>query len=766
MRAGIIGNPFEAMQELGCQWVGEQDWHYRRQFDFTPDPNRPRRVLRFEGLDTLVRVCLNGKLIAEHDNMFVALEIDVSDSLVAGTNELRLEFGSASRACNERREQYFKSAGLAPNTARFEPRAFLRKSQYMFGWDWGPCLISAGIWRPLALLEYRSRIIDVSVVQYHHSDGSVELEFLSAVEGQGNVYHFLEGLDAPIPDGGRLRIEHPRRWWPNGMGAQELYRVTSLLLESPPSDIRHAEPLDRLEQRIGLRSLQLLRQADKFGESFQFSVNGRDLYALGANWIPDDSFPSRVDRARLLRQLTAARDLGMNMLRVWGGGFYECDDFYEICDELGLLVWQDFPYACSYYPDDDAACAVAEREAKAAALRLRNHASLGLWCGNNENLTMRQGGWDGAAQHPARYHGERIYDGVLPELLAQIDPSRPYISTSPIGKHKANSGGDGDQHYWDVWHGRGDWTFYAESDARFCSEFGFASAPSPAVWRSMDPNSELMLAPISDPVARWHDKTGKGFETFVGLVELHYPKSETLADWTYYSQLNQRDALRFGIEHYRRSEFCRGTLIWQLNDCWPVQSWAIIDSAFCWKPAAFELRRLNAPLLLSLVREGDAVHLWGILDNVSHPIDVSLRLVVQSLSDGRALGSRDVCVRLAPGERRVLDTVNIVEFDTRTTMVVAELEGYRCHALLCEPKELNLRPPSELVVYLESGRLIVEAPEPILDLWLYDDSGCCVLTDNFVTFVVPGRHLLRCQGEPRQLVARSLAGFHPLRIET
>jgi beta-mannosidase len=762
--AGIIANPFERLHELGCQWVDEASWHYRTQFEFAQDPLLPRRVLRFEGLDTVCRLYLNGKSIGFSDNMFVALEIDVSNDLVAGRNELLIEFDSAEQIGRQRRERYFLDEGLSSTTARFEPRAFVRKAQYMFGWDWGPRLVSVGIWQPLALVEYAMRILHVAVVQRHTGDGAVEIEFRSEREGSGEIYHFVEGFAEPIRDGETLRIEEPRLWWPSTMGRPDLYRVTSVLANSRPRSLSDIEgAFDIREQRIGLRTLELVRERDAHGESFRFTINGHELYALGANWIPDDSFPSRIDRERLRRQLLRARDLEMNMLRVWGGGLYETDDFYDLCDELGLLVWQDFPYACSYYPDDEAACDAARREASLAVRRLRNHACLAIWCGNNENQTMRDCAWDGATLHPERYHGERLYDGVLPEVLAELDPGRAYIASSPHGKDRANGGRDGDQHFWDVWHGRGDWKHYLDSDARFCSEFGFASAPGREVWHTIDPRNDLVSAPLRDRTAQWHDKTGKGYAAFVGFVELHYPKHERLEDWYYYSQLNQRDALRFGIEHYRRSEFCRGALIWQFNDCWPVQSWAVIDSAFRYKAAAFELRRLYAPLLASLERIGDVVRLWGILDNVTLPRRVTFVLEARSLVDGLALARRELVAQLTPGERRVLETLNVSGYDPRTTIIIAEVEGRKSFMLLCEPKQLNLE-ASAIGVRQGPDELILELDRPVVDLELFDLRGECEMIDNFLTAATAGSYRLRCRGNPKRVMARSLAGFHPLHV--
>jgi beta-mannosidase len=764
VRHGVIAEPFEGMAELGCQWVDEEDFVYRTSFDFKGDSKLPSRVLRFEGLDTLARVTLNGELVAEHENMFVPLEVDVSDRLRDGKNELEVAFASAARVGRERRARYFASEGLASNLLRFDERAFVRKAQYMFGWDWGPRLASAGIWRPVALVEHAGRLVDVAVREEHRKDGSVALTFSSRIDGAGEVLHFVEGSDKGVRDGETFVIEKPKLWWPAGYGAQSLVRVTSVLgARALPSRAEmEGSALDRRRMHLGLRTVRLVREKDSHGESFELEVNGKRIYCVGANWIPDDSFPSRVTRTRLREQLGRARDMNMNMLRVWGGGLYETDEFYEACDELGLLVWQDFPYACSYYPEDDASLAVARREAEENVRRLRNHPSLVLWCGNNENLMMHEQGWEDAARHPKRYYGERIYERVLPEVLAELDPTRPYIPTSPWGRDKSNDGGTGDQHYWDVWHGRGDWKYYDDSKGRFASEFGFASAPGRATLKRFAPDANDALAlPLRDRRARWHDKTLKGYETFIGYVELHYPAAKTLEEWSYFSQLNQRDALRHGIEHYRRSEFCKGTLIWQLNDCWPVQSWAVLDYDASYKAAAFELRRLYAPALASLVVSGGRARVVAVLDNARDSFRGEAVLEAHSLVDGKSLGRFASPVELAPGERRQILDVDISGMTPDETILGVTFAGTQSFRLLGEPKAARLSTP-RLTATFASGRLTVESDVPVVDLFLWDRDGGLFFDDNFVTLPAGGRAVLRASGNPGRLAARSLAGEHPI----
>jgi beta-mannosidase len=763
--AKVIADPFTDLAELGCQWVDQERWSYRTSFEFHPEPSLPRRVLHFAGLDTVCSVFLDGIKLAEHDDMFVPLEIDVS-SLAPGRHELRVDFESAAQVGRERRGRYLASEGLADDVVRFDERAFVRKAQYMYGWDWGPRLVSAGIWRSVSLIEHAGRLLDVLIEQVHGQNGSVELRISSEHEGGARVLHFLDQDPTPIHDGDPHVLRNPELWWPAGCGAQPLYTLASYLVPEGVTSREAAErnALDRRVTRIGLRRVRLVREPDAAGESFEFEVNGRRIWSVGANWIPDHSFPSLVTRERLRDQLGRARDMNMNMLRVWGGGLYESDDFYELCDELGLLVWQDFPYACQYYPEDPITLASARRQARENVKRLRNHPSLVLWCGNNENLMMFEAGWDDPTRHPPRYYGEKLYAEVLPAVLAELDPSRPYIPTSPWGGTPSNSGGIGDQHYWDVWHGRGDWKHYEDSSARFASEFGFASAPGPRSWRKALPSApEPLAVDVRDPRVRWHDKTLKGYETFLGLVALHYPEPKQLEEWTYFSQLNQRDALRHGIEHFRRSSSCKGSLIWQLNDCWPVQSWAVLDSEGDYKAAAHELKRLYAHALACLVVADGEVRLFTLLDNSESVFNLPVRLEARSTLDGSLLAERATSVTLGPSERLLALELDVRSFPACETLVVATFAGTTTFRLLSEPKDVRLVTP-RLSATLAGSALTVTSDVPVVDLFLWDPAGAARFEQNFLTLPAGGSVTLGISQPPSALLARSLAGAHPISL--
>jgi beta-mannosidase len=468
------------------------------------------------------------------------------------------------------------------------------------------------------------------------------------------------------------------------------------------------------------------------------------VFAKGANWIPDDSFPSRTTPARVRELLSLARDCGMNMLRIWGGGLYESEDFYDACDELGLLVWQDFPYACAYYPDDDAACVAAAAEATTAVRRLRNHTSLALWCGNNENQWLHAIGAFGRAA--SRVVGERLYHEVLPEVVAAEDPGRTYWPSSPFGSEANPSGdADGDCHDWNVWHGEGDWTHYVKCRARFVSEFGFSAAPAKLTLVEALDGAELG---VDTPAMRWHDKTSKGYDTYLGYIRLHYPDPQTLDDLVYASQLNQADALRFGIEHFRRLRpRTMGTLAWQLNDCWPVQSWAWVDHRLRPKAVWYAARRFYAELLLSLVvgDDGDSLAAFLVNDGVA-PVEGVVRLSAVD-PQGEVVWSAE-----SPAVADPCSSVEAVRVDLpaevvrrrHELLVLGSFASVAASTLLVEPKDLRLPAPTVQaqvrVADADDGACVVALSTDVLALrtMLTLDGAEARWSDNFVD-LLPGR---------------------------
>jgi beta-mannosidase len=774
MEHGILPNPHERMYEVSAQWVDQTDWSYRCRFIWTADADLPNRVLKFEGLDTVCTILLNGEKIGENDNMFVPVEIDVTKTLREGENELRIDFKSAIKVGEARMAEFFKAEGLPERVERFEERTFVRKIQCMYGWDWGPRLVSAGIWKPVQLVEFNARITHLSSTQEWKEDGSVLLRAHAETEGEGKLTFSLAIGDEEFEsEDGQFHVINPPLWWPTGCGDQELFELTAELYTNTDQ-----LPVDTHTVRGGFRQIKLLREKDEIGESFEFEVNGKKVYCKGFNWIPDYSFPSAISRSRYEERLIQALDLGSNMLRVWGGGMYESEDFYDICDELGIMVWQDFPQACAYYPDTQEWQDKIRPEAEYHVKRLRGRASLALWCGNNENLQLWHQKWQWKGhEHPPRFYGENLYDKLFPSIVASLSPEVSYIHTSPCGESEpdCNGGKVGDSHYWDAWHGRGDWKYYLDSEARFSSEYGFASSCTLALWEETLDDEDWHYR---SPAVRWHDKTRKGYDTFVGYVELHYPKSDSLEDWTYYSQLNQRDALRMGVEHFRRSAFCRGSLIWQLNDIWPTQSWAVIDSSGRYKAAAHELgSRLYETCLFSLERVKDVVKVHFVDDRMDgETLSVSFFATAISLASGEPVKNWTVSGQSAPGQRQILGEINLNGLSVPDTLIhgFGPYGGEAWH-LLGEPKEMKFTAPTMVlgsnVVRHDVGddtvagpRFAIQIDHPVVDLMLSVDGDTSVFMDNFLTLPQAGVYEIAVAAPVTQFEARSLAGDHPTRI--
>lgn len=756
----ILPDPLVGLHELGCQWVDTARWAYRTEFEWHAEPDLPRRVLRFQGLDTVCRVLLNGAPLAEHDNMFVPLEVDVTERLERGRNELLVEFDSAVHAGLERRRAYFEREGLPWTTPWFDERAFVRKVQSMSGWDWGPRLVSCGVWRPVELLEFQGRIQEASFLQEKLPNGKFRVWADVQTEGEGDLRVELAGQ---VRQGGQdLEFElEPDLWWPAGEGPQTLHPARVALSTG-----------DEVHKRVGLRTIRLVQDLDAHGRSFEFEVNGRPIYARGANWIPDDSMVARVDDQDVARRIARLPKLGFNMLRVWGGGLYESESFYDACDEHGMLVWQDFPYACMHYPDDEATRERAYAEASHHVRRLRDRASLALWCGNNENEVMYLHGWGGSEHRPPRLYGLSIYHQTLPSAVRDHDPSTCYLRTSPVGIEvedpllSERAERFGDSHYWNVWHGGGDWRVYADSEARFSSEYGFGSSPSLATWR------DTLLGTAEspeNPIVQWHDKTMKGL-LFREYVEMHYPPSQTLEDWVYTSQLNQRDAIRYGVEAFRRSPYCRGSLIWQLNDCWPVNSWALEDYRRLLKPAGQELARLYAPTTLSVFVKGEVAELWLIHDGPTR-VDKPVRYAAVDTVTGVASDAGEARLSVEPGERRCFKRIDLSPYACDRTALRVEFDGEPASVrweLLAHPKSMQLGAP-RLSVCEHAGALEVSVEGFVADLVVWDDErpeavlspwtelpGWTALTLAQESIRVP------LDGSVGRLRLRSLLGGHPV----
>lgn len=742
VRAGHIPDPLFADNELAVAWVDDEPWTFSLEFDWSPSEDLPQTRLEFGGLDTIATIRLNGHLLGETRNMWIPFVAEVRQFLVDGVNRLDVDFQPAKAYGEQRRVEWMGAHGFPLTTSGFEERCFVRKAQYSFGWDWGPRLISCGIWRAVELINYAALIDEVSVQQVH-DQGRVAVTMATTPRPEHRVQHQIfeaetHELVGEVEGDGTIVLNSPKLWHPEN---PHLYRLVTTIFDED------ASVLDSREFPLGLREVSIRMQDTPSGTTFEFIVNGQPIWARGANWIPAHSFMTPHLSAR--QRVQDAKDMQMNMLRVWGGGLMDPDDFYSACDELGVLVWQDFPYACGYYPDDEAAQQECEQESRAIISRLAHHPCIAIWCGNNENEMMFQGKWGGAENTPERYVGEPLYCEVIPRVHREMNCDVPYIPGSPHGREPdCNSPSSGDQHFWDVWHGVGDWTYYHDFRGSFCSEFGFLSSCGRLAWSGALPPG---VDSATDPLVEFHNRSNK--PSYFDLIALHYHRPRTLEELIYASQLNQRDAMRSAIEHMRFSDFCRGALIWQLNDCWPVQSWSLVDSAGEWKAAAHEVKALFGDIMVRAKRDGERL-VVGILNSRTCGVVDELVVRGESFSGQNWTAVRQIAVE--PGASAVAE----LELPMQTDVVVLNYGGVRSLRLLVEPKDVpQVAGPLTLTRTGDYKNWSFQAECILVDIWLSLRLPLpeLVRSDGLLTGEVME---IPYRGEPVKSVARSLAGVH------
>jgi len=622
LRHGLIPDPFWGTNEAQVQWVGEHAWEYRASFR-VPAAALAEEVVDLvaDGLDTVATVTLNGHEVARTENMFLGHRWEVKSLLRAGRNELVVRFDSASDYIGRERPEHRPFECNDP-VGRC---SVLRKQQCQFGWDWGPRLVTVGVWRDIRLEAWSgNRLQSVRVRQDHRADGTAALqlsaEFARPESAASLRWHLsLAGQRVGEGRGAEIVVARPQLWWPNDHGAQPLY---TLEVEAIADD---GSVVGAWSRRIGLRTIVLDRHPDAWGESFQFVVNGRPLFAKGANWIPAHSFPAGLTRDAYARDLTSAAAAHMNMIRVWGGGIYESEDFFDLCDELGLLVWHDFMFACTIYPGDPAFLASVRAEAEYNVRRNRHRACLALWCGNNEIEGLNTVGRELADLRKSPELGrnyDALFHELLPAVVATVDGVTAYWPSSPTsGLHKSvteatpyaevKAEGDkrGDVHFWDVWHARQPVKDYEKYLFRFVSEFGMQSYSSTATNATFcPPHDDNVFGPEMEN----HQKNRSGNQIILDYISRVYRFPIGQEALIYLSQLNQAYCMQVGVQHWRRNmPRCMGALYWQLNDCWPVASWSSIEFTGHWRALHHVARRFFAPAVAVACVPGDETTIIG-----------------------------------------------------------------------------------------------------------------------------------------------------------
>ena len=734
---GQIPDPFVADNEKRVQWVAEADWVYRYSFYCSAELLAEEKIfLVCEGLDTLATVVLNGHKLGRTDNMFRRYEWEVKSFLYKqGANEITIDFSSPVKFATE-----MQAIRPLPGVPRAIPGGpYLRKSPYQFGWDWGPQLPPIGIWKEIRLIGYsQARIANLHLRQEHDS-GNVAVEARVVVQRWQEIpiaavvrittpnEEIIEKLVA-ITDRDeavvKVPIPNPELWWPNGYGEQPLYQVVISLIRDDPSQ---EDVLDQGRYQIGLRSMELRQEPDQWGRSFVFAVNSIPIICKGSNWAPAESFPTRITDEQLEWLIRSATEAHQNMLRVWGGGFYEEERFYDLCDRHGILVWQEFIFSCSIYPLNDPDFMENVRlEVIENLRRLRHRASLALWCGNNE---MEWGWVDWNWNRPELQDLKAAYDlffhQTLPAWCRTEDTDHSYWPSSPSSDTPfvdPNGQHQGDSHYWDVWHGRKPFTAYRDQFPRFMSEFGFQALPPLETIRTFADEADWNMTSY---IMEQHQKNASGNSLMVGQMLDTFRLPKDFASLVYLSMALQAEGIRYGVEHWRRHpDRVAGILYWQLNDCWPVASWSSLDYHGRWKALHYAARRFYAPLLLSIEekRHEQAVY---VSNDWLDPWDGTVKWSLETLV-GEVLISGTAPVNAAPQASTLvckLDFSNQIKDDNiRKLVFLAELWQAdrfvtRQTAYFAPIKHLTLTDPAiALNLQSQNGELIIELTSQSLAL--------------------------------------------------
>lgn len=748
----LIKDPFHAANEKSVQWVENEDWEYIGTFNCNKATLQNKHIeLNFEGLDTYAKVYLNGALILDCNNMFRSWNVNVKRHLKPGANTLNIIFESAVKKGKD-------LASKLSYTLPGDEKVFTRKAQYQYGWDWGPRLVTCGIYKPIKLICWN----DAKLESVHHSiqtlnDSIAEIKIITKIKSDTNINYTLN-INSFLGEYNNAKLQHnqyyslklkkginidtnvytidfPKLWYTNGLGPSTLYNIDVFLKDG-------SFYKDQTHFKIGLRKLELVKEKDFFGESFYFKLNGQPLFMKGANYIPQDNFVTRVTDDHYSKIIQMAKESNMNMLRVWGGGIYERNEFYDLCDRNGILVWQDFMFACAMYPGDSSFVENVKQEVIQQVNRLQNHPCIALWCGNNESDEgWHNWGWQKqyhySKQDSAKIWNDykKLFHDVIPNVVKAWGGL--YHTSSPsIGWGRKESLVQGDSHYWGVWWGMEPFEVYEKKVGRFMSEYGFQGMPEYQTLKEVCDTLTLNSSSI-----KAHQKHPTGYQSIQTYMERDYKVPTDFRKYNYVSQLLQRDGMKTAIEAHRRAKpYCMGTLYWQLNDCWPATSWSAMDYNYKPKALYYETKRLYDDMILSVHLEREQYNIYLVSDKLNDQ-NVELDIAIKNMK-GEILFHKTNGISIKANSSQIYVSLNendIKKYNKNEIYLSCQVKNKEgkimTKTIYCfvKPKDLKLQDPNIKISYSQDKRsLLITSKSFTKDLCLYSVNSALEFENNFV----------------------------------
>lgn len=762
----LIPDPFFGNNEKQLQWIENENWEYETHFTISESELKNQNIdLEFEGLDTYATVFLNGKVVLEANNMFRKWTITAKSNLKIGSNHLKVVFHSAVQKGKE-------AAKKLSYTLPEKERVFVRKAQYQFGWDWGPRFVTAGIWKKVQLKFWNSaKIENIKYSQIELNDKKAILEFTTEIYAskvktiQLKINEKIETFNLKKGKSKikmQYEITNPKLWWCNGLGDANLYPFTVEISQKK-------QFLDAKKLNIGLRTIELIQEKDQVGKSFYFKLNGKSVFMKGANVVPPDSFLPRVSDATYFSLVENAKKANMNMLRVWGGGVYFDDAFYEACDANGILVWQDFMFACSMYPGDEKFVKNVKQEVIDNVNRLQNHTSIAIWCGNNENDEgwhnwgwQKQFNYSKADSTQVWNDYKKVFHEMIPQTLDSLLPKEKniYWSSSPsIGWGRKESLLQGDSHYWGVWWGKEPFEIYEKKVGRFMSEYGFQGMPNLETLKKVLHNEDLNF---NSEAFKNHQKHPTGYETINEYMERNYVVPKDFEDYAYVSQLLQARGMKIAIEAHRRAKsYCMGTLYWQFNDCWPVTSWSSLDYYGNWKAFHYQAKRSFENVLLSVEVTDSGIYKFFVINDGMQNYVGELKAEIRNFN-GQLLWQRSsYCKSDASSNVSaiLLPFPSLKEIDTQNSYLKMEFisgdHHWESNFFFEKPKKLKLSKTNIQIRTIDELTIEISSDVLAKDVFLSSENDT-FFDDNYFDLLPNEKRIVKLSKAAKEIKVKSL----------